>query len=81
MRKWKFLFIFLCELPLILGLGGKLKNARDICERTLDIYFERDRFNGLDSTFGDRLTHTHTHTHTHTPHTPHTQRLFCKTLF
>ena len=32
----------LCDLPLILGLGGKLKKtAWDIYKRTLDIKFER----------------------------------------
>ena len=45
-----FYFFFLCELPLILGLGWKLnKKVRDICERrrkNLKIYFScfRDFF-------------------------------------
>ena len=53
---------FLCELPLILGVGGKLKKtARDICKRTPDIDFERDRSIGLGSTIGDGQTHTYRH--------------------
>ena len=70
-------FFFLCELPLILGVEGKLKKtARDIYMRTIYIEFERDRSIGIGSTFGDGHTdrqtnrqtdrHTHTHTHTHT---------------
>ena len=72
-QKIEILNFFLCELPLILGLGGKLKKkAPDICERTLDIDLKRDRSIGLGSTFGDghtdRQTQTdrHTQTHTHT---------------
>ena len=38
---------FLCEQFLILGVGRKLKKARDICKWTLDIDFQRDRSNGL----------------------------------
>ena len=59
MRKSKFLIFFSCELPLILGVGGKLKKkkkARDIYKRTLDIEFERDRLIGLGSTIGDGQT-------------------------
>ena len=64
------IFFFSCELPLILGVGGKLKKtARDIYKRTLHIDFERDRSNGLGSTIGDgqtdRQTDRHTHTHRH----------------
>ena len=40
------------------------KKARDICGRTPDIGFERDRLIYLGSTFGDKQTHTHTHTQT-----------------
>ena len=59
MRKSKFLIFFSCELPLILGVGGKIKKtARDIYKRTLDIEFERDRSIGLGSMIGDRHTHT-----------------------
>ena len=59
--KIKILIFFLCELPLILGLGGKLnKTARDIYGRTPDIDFERDRSIGLGCTFGDGQTDTHT---------------------
>ena len=47
-------------------MRGKLKTAGDICERTLNIDFERDRFIGLGSTFGDGQTDTHTHIHTKT---------------
>ena len=62
MRKSKFFIFFSCELPLILGVGGKLKKtARDICERTLDIDFERDQSVGLGCTFGDGQTDTHRH--------------------
>ena len=66
MRKLKFLIFFSCELPLILGVGGKLnKTARDIYKRTLNIEFEGDRSIGLGSTSAsDRQTDTHTHTHT-----------------
>ena len=75
MRKSKFFIFFSRELPLILGVGEKLKKktARDIYKRTLDIEFERDRSIGLGSVMDDgqsvrqtdRHTHTHTHTHTH----------------
>ena len=73
MRKSEF-FIFLCELPLILGVGENKTRARDVYVRTTGIEFERDRSIGLDSMFGDgqtnkqtgRHTHTHTHKHTHT---------------
>ena len=62
MRKSKFLIIFSCELPLISGVGGKLKKtAGDIYNRTLHIEFERDRSIGLGSTIGDGQIHTHTH--------------------
>ena len=65
MRKSKFIF-FLCELPLVLGVGGKLKKktARDIYKRTLDIEFEQDQSIGLGSMIGDGQTGRHTHTHT-----------------
>ena len=60
----KMKIFFLCELPLILRVDRKReKRARDICKRTIDIEFERDRSIGLDSMIGDgRQTHTHTHT-------------------
>ena len=39
-EKFEILNFFLCELPLILGVGGKLKKtARDIYMRTLYIEF------------------------------------------
>ena len=45
------------------------KENGDIFKATLDIDFERDRSNGLGSTYGDRQTDrqtdTQTHTHTH----------------
>ena len=53
MRKLIILMFFSRELPLILGLGKTNKTARDICKRTLDIEFERDRSIGLGSTLGD----------------------------
>ena len=54
-----FNFFLMCELPLILGVGGNLKKkARDIYERTPDTDFERDWSIGLGSTFGDGQTHT-----------------------
>ena len=66
----KLNFFFLCELPFILRVDRKVKTrVRDICERTLDIDFERDRPIGLGSTFGDGQTDTHT------------DIFFCKTLF
>ena len=72
-EKIKIFNFFSCELPLILGVGGKLKKrAREIYKRILDIEFNRDRLIGLGSTIGDghtdtdRQTDTHTHTHTHT---------------
>ena len=38
-----FIFFFLCELPLILRVGRKLKNGLEIiCKRALDIEFEQD---------------------------------------
>ena len=43
------------------------KEARDICEGTPDIDFERDRSIGLGSTVCS-ATDRHTHTHTHTNH-------------
>ena len=50
--------------------GKTKKTARDICERALDIEFERDRSIGLGSTLGDdhtdRQTDRQTHTHKHT---------------
>ena len=62
----KKLFFFSCELPLILGVGGKLKNAaRDIYKRTLDIEFQRDRSIGLGSTIGDGQTDTDIFSKTH----------------
>ena len=62
----KILYFSSCELPLILGVGEKLKKpAGDIYKRTLDIEFERDRSIGLGSAIGDGQTDTHTHTHTH----------------
>ena len=64
-EKIYFFYFFLCELPLILELGGKLKKARAICERTLDIDFERDRSIGLGCTFGDGQTDRQTDKHTH----------------
>ena len=71
-------FFFLCELPLILGLGRKIKKTtRDICKRNLHIEFERDRSIGLGSTIGEGQTdrHRHTHTHTHTFFLKHIFRL------
>ena len=53
-EKFEILNFFLCELPLILGVGGKQKKqARDICKGTLDIEFERDWLVGLGATLGD----------------------------
>ena len=65
---WENEFFILCELPLILRVGGKLKKtARDIYMRTLYIEFERDWSIGLGSMIGDAtVTQTQTHTHTHT---------------
>ena len=94
-EKFEILIFFLCELPLILGVGGKLKKTRDIYMRTLYIEFERDRSIGLGSTFGDGHTdrstdrqtdrqterHTHTHTHTHRHTQTHTQTFFLKHFF
>ena len=58
-------YFFLCELPLILGVGVKLKKkAGDIYRRTLDVEFERDRSIGLGSTIGDGKTNRHTNPHT-----------------
>ena len=46
-----FRFFYLCELPLILRVDRKRKKrARDICNGTLDIEFERDRSIGLSAT-------------------------------
>ena len=53
-EKIKIFNFFSCELPLILGVGGKLKKmAGDICERTLDVDFERDWWVGLGPALGD----------------------------
>ena len=50
----KIKFFFLCELPLILGLGWKLKTRlRDICKRALDIDFERDWWVRLGPALGE----------------------------
>ena len=56
MRISKFNFFFLCELPLILGVGKKLKknSSRNICNGTPDIEFEQDWSVGLDATLRDR---------------------------
>ena len=43
---------FLCELPLILRVCRKKRDA-DICKGTLDIECERDWSVGLDATLGD----------------------------
>ena len=62
-EKIEIFIFFLRELPLRLEVEGKLKQmARDICERTLNIEFERDRSIGLGSMFGDDQTDRHTHT-------------------
>ena len=64
----KILKFFLLWTNLILRVDRKRKKrARDICERTLDIVFERDRSIGLSSTIGDGQTDRHT--------------FFCKTHF
>ena len=69
-EKMKILNFFLCELPLILRVGGKLKKmARDICTRTLYIEFERDRSIGLGSTFDDGHTENKNKRYGHTAHT------------
>ena len=53
LRKYKFLFFFLCELPLILRVDRKRKQrARDICKGTLGNEFERDWSVGLCATLG-----------------------------
>ena len=78
-EKFEILIFLLCELPLILRLGEKLKKkktARDIYKRTLDIKFERDRSIGLGSTFGDSHTDRHTYTHTQTFFLKHIFRLW-----
>ena len=63
-EKIESFYFFLCELPLILGVRGKIKKmARDICVKTSDIELERNRRIGLGSTFGDRQTDRHTPTH------------------
>ena len=69
LRKSKFLIFVSRELLLILEVGEKLKDRRDIYKRILDIEFEQDRSIGLGSTIGDgqtdRQTDRHTHTHIH----------------
>ena len=72
-------FFFLCELPLILGVGGKLKKKKN-SSRYLHEEFERDQSIGLGSTFGDVHTDVHTHTHTHTHIHAHTY-IISKTHF
>ena len=57
-EKIKIFIFFSCELPLILGVEGKLK------KRTLNIEFERDWSIGLGSTIGDGRTDRQTHTQT-----------------
>ena len=44
---------FLYELPLILGVDGEKKWAKNICRVTLDIEWERDWPFGLGATLGD----------------------------
>ena len=61
-EKIEILHFFLCELPLILWVVENKKTARDICERTPDIVFERDRLIGLGSAFSDGKIDTHTQT-------------------
>ena len=53
-EKIKMFNFFSCELPLILGVLGKLKKtARDMYKRNLDIEFERDQLIGFCATLGD----------------------------
>ena len=51
---WIFIFLFLCELPLILVVGGKLK-IKDLgyLRRTPDIEFQWYRSIGLGAMFSD----------------------------
>ena len=55
MRNSKFQIFFLCELSLILWVGGKLKKkkADDICKGTPDIEFEQDWSIGLGAILAD----------------------------
>ena len=51
----QFVSCFLCELPLILRGGRKLKRgAGSNCKRALNIEFEQDSSVGLGATLGDR---------------------------
>ena len=61
--------IFLCELPLNFGVGGKLKKkgSRYLQEDTRYRILTRSVFwfRLYDRQWTDRQTHTHTHTHKH----------------
>ena len=49
-----FIFLFLCELPLTLGVGGTLKmKDPGYLQWTPDIEFQRYRSIGLDAMFSD----------------------------
>ena len=49
-----FIFLFLCEVPLILGTGGKLKiKGPGYLQRTPDIEFQRYRSIDLGAMLGD----------------------------
>ena len=60
-EKIKIFYFFLMWNTLNLGVGGKLKTARDIYNRTLDIEFEWDQSIRLGSTIGNGQTDTHIH--------------------
>ena len=80
LEKIKIFIIFLCELPLILGLRGKLKKGSRYLREEPRYRFWTRSVNWFRQTFGDGQTyrqtnrHTHTHTHIHTD-------IFSKTHF
>ena len=53
-ENWNFKIVFLCELPLILGVARKRKEeAGDIYKGTPDIEFEQDESVGLGTILAD----------------------------
>ena len=61
-EKIKIFIFFLCELTLVLGVGGERKNSWRYLQEDPRYRFERDRSIGLGSTIVDGQTDRHTHT-------------------
>ena len=77
LRNSKFWIFFLCELPLILGVGGKLRKRLEIFTWGPYIYRIWTRSVDWFRLYVRRRSHRQTDTHTHT----HTQTFFLKHIF